>query len=121
MRRTLVAALIASVVVLTVEAQEPDLSLRSKALTSAAASKSAQAPFTSAGRDPLPEMMLREELDLRGPHGACANAGRDVCYDLTEGRLDWRPAREYMPKIDGMRAESVSLRHNRIAFRYSFK
>jgi hypothetical protein len=44
-----------------------------------------------------------------------------VCYDLAEQRIVYRGAREYMPAMNGLRAESVSLRHNRIVFKYTFK
>jgi hypothetical protein len=66
-------------------------------------------------------MLLREEQAQRGPRGACEAAASDLCYDLSEGRVVYRPVRRLMPAIEGLRAESLSLRHNRIVFKYSFR
>jgi hypothetical protein len=99
-----------------------ELTLRNKAMASAGSvTKHADAPFAS-GRDPLPQLLLLEEQERRyGPRGACDYTAKDVCYDLADGRLVYRPARNYMPSIEGIRAESISLRHNRIVFKYSFR
>ena len=101
------------------EAVEP--SLRSKALASAGSvTKHADAPFT-AGRDPLPQVLLLEGLELHSPRGNCDAAATDICYDLTDRHIVYRPARNYMPSVTGMRAESLSLRRNRVVFKYSFR
>ncbi len=97
-----------------------ELSLKTKELASSTKPKS-DAPF-AAGRDPFPLLMLQEEQERRGPVGVgCEFTARDVCYDLNDRRVVYRPVRAYMPKVDGLRPESVSLRHNRIVFKYSFK
>ena len=57
----------------------------------------------------------------RGPRGACERSASDICYDLADGRIVYRPVRRYMPKFDGLTAESVSLRRDAIRLRYSFK
>jgi hypothetical protein len=44
-----------------------------------------------------------------------------VCYDALDGRIVYRGARAYMPKVDGFQPESVSLRRNGIVFKYSFQ
>lgn len=80
----------------------------------------AAAPF-AVGHDPLPELLLSEEREQRGSAGACNLARRDVCYDAANAQIVYRPAREYMPRIDGLTAENVSVRHNRIVFTYSFR
>jgi hypothetical protein len=99
-------------------------SMHAKSLASAAAgaipAKPANAPFRRA-QDPLPEMLLREELERRGPRGACEASTSDLCYDLHDGRVVYRPVRRYMPTIEGLRAESISLRRDRIVFKYSFR
>ena len=98
-----------------------ELSLRTKALASAgAAPKQVDAPFAT-GRDRMPQLLMLEEQERRGPRGACDFTTQDLCYDLADGRLVYRPARQYMPAVDGLRAESVTLRHNRIVFKYSFR
>ena len=98
-----------------------DLSMKSKSMAAAPLpAKNAEAPFRVA-RDPLPELLYRDELERRGPAGACQQNATALCYDLADGRIVYRPARKYMPQFDGLRAESISLRRDRIVLKYSFK
>lgn len=100
-----------------------DLSIRSKSLAASSSEmlpRTSPAPFLRHARDPMPELVMREQEERRGPAGACENARSSVCYDLASGRIVYRGAREYMPSIDGMRAESVSLRRGRLTLKYSF-
>jgi len=123
MRRPLVAAVILASLAVTARANEGmDLSTRSKTMAAASAvpAKMAEAPFRAV-RDPLPELLMLEEQERRGPRGACEHNATSLCYDLADGRIVYRPVRQYMPKFDGLRAESVSLRHNRIVLKYSFR
>ena len=122
MRRPLLIAVIAFLACAARAGDEGD-SLRSKSLAAAAAAlpaRSAAAPFRSA-RDPMPALLLREELAARGPRGSCAENAGDFCYDLDGGRVVYRPARRYMPRIDGLRAESISVRRDRVILKYSFR
>jgi hypothetical protein len=85
-----------------------------------AAPRNVLAPFTAA-RSPLPDFTpAREEARFRGPSGAC-ESGASICYDLGEGRIVFRPARRYMPKLGELEPDSISLRPNRITFKYTFK
>jgi hypothetical protein len=104
-----------------------DLSIRSKSMAAAAAAASApvlvnanDAPFR-AGRDPLPELLLREEQERRGYKASCETAASALCYDSIDRKIVYRGVRQYMPKIDGLRAESLSVRHDRIILKYSFE
>lgn len=121
MRRTFAVAVLLTSLGFTAQADEGgDLRSKSMAAASAAPAKMADAPFR-AGRDPMPEMLMREEQERRGPRGACDQNATALCYDITDRRIVYRPVRQYMPKFDGLRPESVSLRHNRIVVKYSFK
>ncbi len=122
MRRLIVATAIFASLGLTAQANEPDVSLKSKALASAGApaNTKAEAPFTY-GRDPMPQLLMQEEQERRGPRGTCEAAARDLCFDAAEGRVVYRPARKYMPQFDGLRPESIALRANRVTFKYSFR
>jgi hypothetical protein len=80
----------------------------------------AAAPFAGRSRDPLPELMLRAENERRVAHGGCDQAVTDLCYDALAGRVVYRAGRHYMPRIQGLTPESVSVRHDRVVFRYSF-
>ena len=122
MRRSLVIALVACLPfgAGAVEGVEPALRSQSQAAVAATVTpRSAEAPFR-ARRDPMPELILREELDRRGPRSSCEHAA-SLCYDLAEGRVVYRPARVLMPTMEGLRAESVSLRRDKIVFKYSFR
>jgi len=90
------------------------------AIVSGSGFKQVNAPFAGT-RDPSPDFLFREEQILRGPQGACELSTRDVCYDAADARIVYRPARRYMPKIDGLTAENVQLRPNRIVLKYSFR
>lgn len=119
MRRLLAIAIVASLGLPARAAEGVDLRSSSLASASARAAKSVDAPFR-AGRDPLPEMILTEELERRGPRGSCETATTDLCYDLRDGRVVYRRAREYMPRIGGLTPESISVRRDRIVLKYSF-
>ncbi len=54
------------------------------------------------------------------PSNRCEAATSGLCYDPADRHLVFRPARRYMPTIDGLSAESVSVRRNVIRFKYSF-
>ena len=121
MRRSIVTAILATLAFAAQAHDGAELSLRTKALASAAGvSKQAEAPFAY-GRDPLPQLLLLEELDQPGARTGCEASAKDLCYDLAERRVVYRAARAYMPKVDGLTAESVSLRQHRIVFKYSFR
>jgi hypothetical protein len=123
MRRLIVATAILASLASTARANDAlDLSLKNKALASAAApsTKQVEAPFV-AGRDPLPFILMQEEQERRGFQGSCEAAARDLCFDAASGRVVYRAARKYMPQFEGLTPESVSLRSNRVTFKYSFK
>ena len=85
--------------------------------------KSLEAPFSAARpRDVLPEILLRQEMASKAPSaGGCEATAQDLCYDLREARIVYRRARAYMPEISGLRAESISVRHDRVVLKYSFR
>ena len=122
MRVSLVFILAASIAVPAQASDEFDFSIKSKSVAASSSSvpaRNAEAPFRIA-RDPLPELMMREEQERRGPSGACQSAATSVCYDMAEGKIVYRGARQYMPKIDGLQPESMSLRRGRLTLKYSF-
>jgi hypothetical protein len=126
MRRSLVVvAFIASATQTLPAWSEGGVELSNKARTLASASeglpaKNAEAPFRQV-RDPLPELMMREEQERKGLRGTCDAAATTLCYDMADGRIVYRPVRQYMPQFEGLRAEAVSLRSDRIVFKYSFR
>ena len=125
MRRSLMVTAIFATVTLPVAAADGGVELSNKARTLASTpegfpAKNAEAPFRQA-RDPMPELLLREEQERKGPRGQCDAAATTLCYDMNDGRIVYRPARQYMPRFEGLRAEAISLRSDRIILKYSFK
>jgi hypothetical protein len=108
---------------LTAQAGEGlDLAARSKSsATIGARSASASAPFLVGASDASVEALLHFEPQAPALRSACDRATIDVCYDATDGRIVYKPARQYMPKLEGLTAESISVRHDRVVFKYSFK
>jgi len=129
MDRSLVLAAGLSAALAALPAGAEELSIHAKSLAAASAMALTPAPLTAVDapfvaprpRDIVPELLLREELDRRAPASGCDAAATDLCYDLKEARIVYRPARAYMPSVPGLRAESISLRHDRIVFKYSFR
>jgi hypothetical protein len=122
MRRSLVITTVLAALALQAQAND-GMELRSKSLVSAAAIAATPAEAPLRARDPLPELMLREEQERRvnGLRAACDTATTALCYDNVERRVVYKGARPYMPQIEGLRPESVSLRHDRITLKYSFR
>ena len=52
---------------------------------------------------------------------SCANSQTSLCYDYRNHRSVYKPARQWMPEINGLRAENMSLNRGRLIFDYSFK
>jgi hypothetical protein len=124
MRRSLMIAVVASMPwgAWAMDPLEPALRSQSSAAIAAAVppARQAEAPFRTF-RDPLPELTLRQELAARAPRRAGCENATDLCYDMMEGRVVYRPARAYMPTFEGLRAENISVRQDRIVFKYSFR
>jgi hypothetical protein len=122
MRRSIVATVILAGLAFAAQANDGvELSLKSRASAAASASmKQGDAPFTY-GRDPMPQLLLLDEQERRGPRGSCEFSARDLCYDIADARVVYRPARAYMPRFNGLTPENVTFRANRIILKYSFK
>jgi hypothetical protein len=130
MVRSLAAALMAFWGTAAVAAGE-ELAIATKSFMPSSASavsfttpaKSLEAPFSAARpRDVLPEILLRQEMAAKAPAASgCETSSQDLCYDLREARIVYRRARAYMPEISGLRAESISLRHDRVVLKYTFR
>ena len=124
MRRSLMITTVLASLAFSAQANNEGVELRSKSLMSAASisSTNVEAPFRAA-RDPLPELLLRDEQERRvnGLASTCDTAATSLCYDMADRRIVYKGARQYMPQFAGLQAESVSVRHNRIILKYSFK
>jgi hypothetical protein len=105
-----------------VESAPAPLQLKPKSAiaTSASAVSHNSAPFVAplAGE---PELDLLPRRDLRHDQSrSSCNSERAVCYDTATGRIEFRPARNLMPDLPGLQRETISVKRDRIVFRYSF-
>lgn len=93
------------------------------AATAPASPKAALAAIVPAGPSgiALPDLQGGLDADGRTFSGACGPGKSEVCYDYREGRIVIRATRNWMPEFAGLTPEHISLRRNRIQFRYSFK
>ena len=77
------------------------------------------APFQpDADVEPVLDLLPHPEA-RRGSPSSCEGRS-DFCYDPTNGHIVYKPARELMPDIPGLKRENISVKRDRIVFRYSF-
>jgi hypothetical protein len=114
------AAVIATAPVFAAAADaRPALELRPKAALMAAVPQGS-APFVAAA--PGPELHLAAaQRDVPQPQSrSSCTADRDLCYDANSGHIVFKPVRQFMPGLPGMTPENISVKRDRIVFRYSF-
>ena len=101
------------------EAQPPVLQLKPKAAIVSTISER-NAPFAaSPSAEPVLELLPRPDPRQEASRSSCSGE-RSLCYDPGSGRIVYKPARAFMPDIPGLRPENISVRRDRIVFRYSF-
>jgi hypothetical protein len=88
------------------------------------AALTAQAPASNAPfAIPMgePDLGLIPPRDLRQDQSrsSCANS-TTLCYDPDERRIVFKPARAFMPDLPGFTRENISVKRDRVVFRYSF-
>jgi len=127
MRRSILITALTATLSLSAAAANDGVELRTKALASASASSVFASNYVKTespnyGRDPM-SVLVQVEAPVggTGPQAGCASSAGSVCFDAAAGRIVYRGAREFMPKMNGFRAESLSIRHNAIIFKYSFE
>lgn len=102
------------------DGKQLNLQLKPKLLAPSAAA-AAPAPFAVPQADDARALDLAASAPRReGSRSAC---GIDSawCYDATDGgRIVYKPARRFMPQINGLTPENISVKRDRIVFRYSF-
>lgn len=115
----LAAVIAAAPIALAAADARPALELRPKAAMMAAVSHDS-APFVVAA--PGPELHLSApQRDMPQPQGrSSCTADRDLCYDAESGHIVFKPVRQFMPDLPGMKPENISVKRDRIVFRYSF-
>ena len=77
------------------------------------------APFVNPAADMELELLPRRDERQEAMRSSCSG-DRSLCYDPASGRIVYKPARALMPDIPGLQRENISVKRNRIVFRYSF-
>jgi len=96
----------------------PPLQLKPKAAISTISSHNS-APFVMPAPEPELDLLPRRDSRLEQSHSSCSGE-RSLCYDPNSGRIVYKPARALMPDIPGLQRENISVKRDRIVFRYSF-
>ncbi|HYC38808.1 MAG TPA: hypothetical protein VEC19_20440 [Usitatibacter sp.] len=77
------------------------------------------APFSSPSDEPDLELVPRRDEREEASRSSCSG-DRTLCYDPRSGRIVYKPARALMPDLPGLQRENISVKRDRIVFRYSF-
>jgi hypothetical protein len=94
------------------------LVLRPKSAIAVQPSPRAAAPFT-VQVEPVDLDLKPVDPRLAASPSSCSGE-RALCYDPGAGRIVYKPARQFMPDLPGLTPESISLKRDRVVFRYSF-
>ncbi len=97
------------------------LQLRPKSVTYESPLALQRAPFLAQPGEPSLDLTLRADDRMKESRSSCDRDGQSLCYDSGSGKIVYKKTREYMPDIPGLRAEHISVRRDRITFKYSFQ
>ena len=99
----------------------PPLKLRSKAaMAEVLSSRPSPAPFRAPVVEPELELTMQSpDPRLETKRWSCTGES-SLCYDPDSRRIIYKPARALMPEIPGLQRENISLKRDRITFKYSF-
>lgn len=101
------------------ETKSQQLQLRPKAAIVGASSSHRYAPFHAPSGEPELELIPKSHARHEASGYSCSGE-HSLCYDPTTRRVVFKPARALMPEIPGLQRENISVRRDRIVFRYSF-
>ncbi len=101
------------------DTSSPPLKLRPKAAM-ANVPVHRHAPFLSPVHEPDLELIPKRDARQEASRSSCSG-DRSLCYDPASGRIVYKPARALMPDIPGLQRENISVKRDRIVFRYSFE
>jgi hypothetical protein len=85
-----------------------------------AAGQAAQANPPFASPMATPELALVAPPVQREQSPSACSKLATLCYDAEDRRLVFKPARNFMPDLPGLTRENISVKRDRIVFRYSF-
>jgi len=97
----------------------PALNLRPKSVITP--SPLARAPFVAIPGEPALDLVPREEDPRLKESKSSCSRGTSLCYDSRSNKIVYKGTRAYMLVLPGLRAEHISLRRDRITFKYTFE
>jgi hypothetical protein len=120
MMKALTGVLVLAAVMPAAQAEDlVGLHLRSKAAIATAAPHRS-APYVQPLGEPEREPLVTPR-DLRQDESrSSCESSRALCYDPGSGRIVYKPARQYMPGLPGMQADSISVKRDKLVFKYTF-
>ena len=95
------------------------LQLRPKAAMPTPTKTHRFAPFVAPLSEPDLDLLPRVDPRESESRSSCERA-TTLCYDPSTRRIVYKPARALMPDLPGLQAENISVRRDRITFKYSF-
>jgi hypothetical protein len=95
------------------------LQLRPKSAMPTPAKAHTFAPFVAPLAEPELDLLPRIDPRANESRSSCERA-TTLCYDPNSRRIVYKPARALMPDLPGMQAENISVKRDRITFKYSF-
>ena len=112
-------AVAASPKALASEGAPLQLKVPKAALTAASLASQSNAPFNTPLGEPDLGLVQRHDMPPEQSRSSCASANT-LCYDASENRIVFKPARNYMPDLPGLTRENITVKRDRIVFRYSW-
>jgi hypothetical protein len=95
------------------------LQLRSKAAIETAAPHRSAPYIEPLGEPQRASIFAAHDVRHEESRSSCAS-DRALCYDPGSGHIVYKPARAFMPDLPGLAADSISLKRDRLVFKYSF-
>ena len=116
-----IAAFLAPRLAAAEEGKQLNLQLKPKLLAAGSAA-AAPAPFATPQSDDSRPLDLGASAPHRDGNRSACGIDSTWCYEATEGgrSIVYKPARRFMPHINGLTPENISVKRDRIVFRYSF-
>ena len=115
----LAVALAAAPLIAAAEPEGKSLRLVPKEAIATTTMSAVHAPFVVGEDDPVDLDFVPHPESRRGAPSSC-DGDSSLCYDPSNGHIIYKPARTLMPDIPGLQRENISVKRDRIVFRYSF-
>ena len=123
MKTALVAVSVALVALpaLPATASDEGLALQLKPKSAIAiAAPHGSAPYVQPLGEPQREPLFAPRDSRHEQSRSSCESVRDLCYDQGSGRIVYKPARQFMPGLPGLAADSISLKRDRLVLKYTF-